>query len=135
MSAATTLPASQPIDRVARLLAWVVPAGILTQAVLAGQGWFVDQGLIGLHGGIGHGVLTLAILVAGWAWWRRPSWSVVVLTTAGVLGLIAQTGLGYTGRRGGVALASSLHVPLGTLLLASSLVVAVLISQQARSGQ
>jgi hypothetical protein len=132
MSAAPLTPARQPIDRVAGVLAWVVPAGILVQAILAGQGWFVDQGLLGLHGGVGHGVLTLAILVAGWAWWRRPTWTIVLLASAGVLGLIAQTGLGYTGRRGGVALASSLHVPLGTLLLAGSLLLAVLVTQQAR---
>lgn len=132
MSNPTAAAGSAPIDRVARVLAAVVPAGILVQAVLAGQGWFVDQGLMVLHGGVGHGVLTLAILVAVWAWWRRPSWPVVALATLGVLGLVAQTGLGYTGRRGGVALASSLHVPLGTLLLATSLVLAVLLAQHAR---
>jgi hypothetical protein len=134
MSHAPAAPAASTIDRFARLLVWLVPAGILVQAVLAGQGWFVDQGLLVLHGGIGHGVLTLALLVAGWTWWRRPSPMVVALATAGVLGLIAQTGLGYTGRRGGVALASSLHIPLGTVLLASSVVLAVLVSLRARSS-
>lgn len=133
MSTAPPAPARRPIDRIAHAIAWVVPAGILVQAILAGQGWFVDQGLLVLHGGVGHGVLTLAILVAAWSWWRRPSWSIVMLASAGVLGLIAQTGLGYTGRRGGVALASSLHVPLGTLLLAGSLLVAVLVTMQTRA--
>jgi hypothetical protein len=126
-------PAQPPIDRAAYLLAGAVPAGILVQAVLAGQGWFADQGLFLLHGGVGHGVLTLAILVAAWAWWRRPGWPVVILATLGVVGLVAQTGLGYTGRRGGVALASSLHVPLGSVLLATSLLVAVLVAQHARA--
>jgi hypothetical protein len=133
MSAGSPARAPLPIDRVARLLAGVVPAGILVQAVLAGQGWFSDQGLFLLHGGVGHGVLTLAILVAAWTWWRRPNWPVVALATAGVVGLVAQTGLGYTGRRGGVALASSLHVPLGSVLLATSLLVAVLVAQHARA--
>ncbi|MFU8839983.1 MAG: hypothetical protein ACNA8R_04600 [Nitriliruptoraceae bacterium] len=135
MSLGPSDPASSPIDRLARLLVWLVPTGILVQAVLAGQGWFVDQGLFLLHGGVGHGVLTLALLVAGWAWWRRPSRTVLVLATLGVLGLIAQTGLGYTGRRGGVALASSLHVPLGTLLLTASVVVALLVSRPARTSR
>lgn len=133
MSTEAPTPSDPPIDRVARLLAAVVPAGILVQAVLAGQGWFVDQGLILLHGGVGHGVLTLAILVAAWAWWRRPTWPAVSLATFGVVGLVAQTGLGYTGRRGGVALASSLHVPLGTVLLATSVLLAVLVAQHARA--
>lgn len=133
MSAGSPARAALPIDRVAQLLAGIVPVGILVQAVLAGQGWFADQGLFLLHGGVGHGVLTLAILVAAWAWWRRPSVSVVALASLGVVGLVAQTGLGYTGRRGGVALASSLHVPLGSLLLATSLLVAVLVAQHARA--
>ena len=116
-----------PGHRALAVVAWFVPIGILLQAVLAGQGWFVHQPLIATHGGIGHGVLGLALIVTGLAWWLRPSWAVVGLTTASLLGLIAQTGLGYTGRRGGVALASSVHIPLGTLLFATTLVVAVLL--------
>lgn len=133
MAAAPAAPTRPALDRLAIAVAWVVPAGILVQAVLAGQGWFVDQGLITLHGGVGHGVLTLAVLLAAWAWWRRPTWAIVVLASAGVLGLVAQTGLGYTGRRGGIALASSLHVPLGTILLASTVLLAVLLQQHLRS--
>ena len=117
----------RPGHRALTVVAWFVPIGILLQAVLAGQGWFVHPALLTTHGGIGHGVLGLAVIAAGLAWWLRPNWAVVGLTTASLLGLIAQTGLGYTGRRGGVALASSLHIPLGTLLFATTLVVAVLL--------
>lgn len=128
-----TTPA--PVDRAHRpaghrplvVVAWLVPIGILLQAVVAGQGWFVEPSLIATHGGIGHGVLGLSVIATGLAWWHRPSWAVVGLTTASLLGLIAQTGLGYTGRRGGVGLASSVHIPLGTLLFATTLVVAVLL--------
>lgn len=117
-----------PGHRALAVVAWFVPIGILLQAALAGQGWFVHQPLIVTHGGIGHGVLGLAVIATALAWWLRPSWTVVGLTTASLLGLIAQTGLGYTGRRGGVALASSVHIPLGTLLFATTLVVALLLA-------
>ena len=120
-------PAAHPASRGLVVVAWLVPIGILLQAVLAGQGWFVEPSLISTHGGIGHGVLGLAVIATALAWWLRPNWTVVSLTTASLLGLIAQTGLGYTGRRGGVGLASSIHIPLGTLLFATTLVVAVLL--------
>ncbi len=109
------------------VVAWFVPIGIMLQAALAGQGWFVEPSLLTTHGGIGHGVLGLSVIATALAWWKRPNWTVVGLTTASLLGLMAQTGLGYTGRRGGVGLASSLHIPLGTLLFATTLVVAVLL--------
>ena len=129
MSAGADAPRSGngPARRALGVVAWLVPAGVFAQAVLAGQGWFVDQGLISLHGGVGHGVLALAVLTAGLAWWLRPSWAVVALASLSLVGLIGQTGLGYAGRRSGLALASSLHIPLGTALLASTLVVAVLL--------
>lgn len=133
MSLDAPAPARTLLDGVAILLAWVIPAGILVQAVLAGQGWFVDQGLMALHGGVGHGVLTAAGLVTAWMWWRRPSWTVVALASFALVGLIGQTGLGYAGRRSGIALASSLHIPLGSVLLATTLLVAVLLVLPSRS--
>jgi len=114
-------------------LAWLVPAGILVQAVLAGQAIFVSPSLFGLHGGVGHGVLLLAILTAALAWVnrRRPAaW----LGTGVVVALIAQIGLGYTGHRGGLASASALHVPLGVALLGTSVAVAMLLTLRRASA-
>lgn len=104
--------------------AWLVVLGILAQAALAGQGWFADPALFGLHGGLGNGVLALAVLAAVLTWMAAPRW-VATLATATVLGLIGQTGLGYVGRRGGVAAASALHVPVGAALLGAAVAVAV----------
>lgn len=103
---------------------WLVVLGILAQAALAGQGWFADPTLFGLHGGLGHGVLALAVLAAVLAWVAAPRW-VAILSTATVLGLVGQTGLGYVGRRGGVAAASALHVPVGVALLGAAVAVAL----------
>lgn len=111
--------------RIIVVLSWLVVGGILTQAVLAGQAWFVTPELFGLHGGIGHGVLGLSLALVvltflhGVGLWFGAS---VVL----IGGLVAQTGLGYTGHRGMVALASSVHVPLGVALLGIATALAVL---------
>ena len=103
---------------------WLVAAGNVTQAVLAGQGWFVDQSLFGLHGGIGHGVLLVAVVAAAISRRAAPRW-VAVLGTLIVLGLVAQTGVGYAGRRVGLAAASAAHVPLGVALLGSAVAAAM----------
>ena len=120
------------VGRATSMLSWVVVAGVLAQAVLAGQGWFAgQQGLFGLHGGIGHGVVTVAIVVAAGSWVLGAGRLIPLLASANVVLLIAQTGLGYTGRRGGVAIASSLHVPLGVAILGVAVAVAVLLAVRA----
>lgn len=119
-----------PVSRVARVLAWTVPVGILIQAVLAGQAWFVSPTLFGLHGGIGHGVLLLAVATAGLVWLAGIGRTAVLLASVVVLGLVGQTGLGYAGHRTGIATASSVHIPLGVSLFGLSLTVAVLLAVQ-----
>jgi hypothetical protein len=115
------------------VMAWLVSLGILTQAALAGQAWFVSPELFALHGGIGHGVLLLSVLLATFAWLARAPRTVAVLATLTVVALIGQTGLGYVGHRTGVAAASAAHVPLGVTLLGLSVAVAVLLSVAARA--
>ncbi len=115
-------------------LAWLVPLGVLVQAAIAGQALFVSPTLFGLHGGIGHGVLLLAVLTAGAAWLARSSKVAAGMATLAVAGLVGQTGLGYVGHRTGVALASSLHVPLGVALLGLTVATAVLLSVGRRSA-
>lgn len=116
------------LARVLPPLAWLVPLGILVQAALAGQAWFVSPTLFGLHGGIGHGVLLVATVTAVVAWLARTSTPAAVLASVAVLGLVVQTGLGYAGHRSAVAVASSLHIPLGVALLGISVAVAVLVT-------
>jgi hypothetical protein len=113
---------------VVRVLAWTVPAGILVQAVLAGQAWFVSPALFGLHGGVGHGVLALSVVTAGLLWLVDGARTAALLASVVVLGLVGQTGLGYAGHRTGIAAASSVHVPLGVTLFGLSLAVAVLLA-------
>ena len=122
------------LSRVLVTLAWLVPVGILVQAVLAGQAIFVAPSLFGLHGGLGHGVLLLAVVTAGLAWMLRRKTAAWV-ATAVVVALIAQIGLGYTGHRGGLAAASALHVPLGVAVLGGSVAVAMLLTLRRRPAE
>lgn len=111
-----------------RVIAWMVPVGVVVQAVLAGQSTFAGAGLIGLHGGLGHGVLLLSVLTAGLAWVTRSRRAVSLLATLAVIALIGQTGLGYTGARTGIAAASAVHVPLGVAIVALTTLVATWLS-------
>jgi hypothetical protein len=121
--------------RLLPILAWTLPLGILVQAALAGQAWFLSPQLFALHGGIGHGVLLLSVVTAGLAWtWKRGR-GVAILASMAVVGLIGQTGLGYVGRRSGVAVASSLHIPLGVALLGLTVAVAVLATVRMASAE
>ncbi len=114
-------------------MAWLIPAGILVQAILAGRGMFVGGSVFGLHGGIGHGVLLIAVLLAILAWALGVRRSTAMLATLTIVGLLAQTGLGYAGRRSGIAAASAWHIPLGVALLGLSVAVALLTTQHLRT--
>lgn len=113
-------------------VAWLVPVGVLGQAALAGQALFVSADLFGLHGGLGHGVLVLALVTAVLAWVFGPSRPAAVLASLAVIALVGQTGLGYVGHRSRVALASSLHIPLGVAILGLTVAVAVLLTVSRR---
>lgn len=110
------------------VLAWLVVAGVMLQALLAGQAQFVSPELFALHGGIGHGVLLVSVLLATFTWLAGTRRVTAVLATLSTLALIGQTGLGYAGRRGQIAEASAAHVPLGVAVLGVSVAVAVLLS-------
>ena len=114
------------------VVAWLVPAGVLVQAWLAGEALFVTPDLFVLHGGVGHGVLTLSIIAAGLAWTQRRARGPAILATLAVVALVGQTGLGYAGRRGGIAEASAWHIPLGVAVLGLTVAVAVLLSARMR---
>ena len=121
------------LSRVLVPLAWLVPAGIIAQAVLAGQAIFVSPSLFVLHGGLGHGVLLLAVVTAALAWIARRG-AAAWVATAVVVALIVQIGLGYTGHRSGVTAASAWHVPLGVALLGASVAVAMLVTLRREPG-
>lgn len=119
--------------RVLPALAWLVPVGVLVQAGLAGQALFGSPDLFTLHGTIGSGVLLLSLATAALAWLVRVPRLGAVLASLGFVALIGQTGLGYAGRRGGLAAASALHVPLGAAVLALTVAAALVIAMRSRA--
>ena len=63
--------------------------------------------------------LTVLALVTRLALWARATAMLLVV------GSFLQIGLGYAGHRGGLAVASAVHVPLGVALLGMAVAVAV----------
>jgi hypothetical protein len=119
---ATTSPGSA---RGLRILAWLLVTVMMAQAALAGPAWFQEPSLFELHGWLGTLTLVLAAVAAVVAFiGRQPGW-VFLVTAALFVGSFAQIGLGYAGRRGGLAIASSIHVPLGVALLGLAVMLGV----------
>ena len=115
-----------------RTTAWTVVIFILVQAALAGPATFLAAGLFELHGWIGTGTLLVAGVMLVLTVLDHESTPVRLgaLVIAG--GLVAQIGLGYSGRRGGLGEASAVHVPLGVALLGLSVAVAVVVALRPR---
>src|SRR3712207_3719840 len=92
---------------------------VLIQAVLIGQGLFLgDLSRITVHGWIGNvtfvGVIVLAALSAIGVRRGELSRPAIGLSVLAALLTIAQIGLGYSGRDGG--LPAALHIPNGVLI-------------------
>ena len=120
--------ATTATTRLLRALAWIVPAAILVQAGLAGPAQFGRPELFELHGFIGSGVFVAAVVLVLLTFVARETWTVRIGALAVTGGLAAQLGLGYVGRRGGLSIASALHVPVGVALLGLAVAIAVLVT-------
>lgn len=119
------------IWRLIAVTATIIPAGVLSVAVLAGQGWFVDASAFTLHAAIGHLLTLLAVLMATFLWLLRAFRYALLATLQAVL-LVTQTGLGYAGRRGGIDIASALHIPVGVATFGLGLLLATWLMQHRR---
>lgn len=96
----------------ARVLAAVIVALVLVQAVIAGRSnRLFGSWNIGLHGTLGNIVFALAIANLAVVARRRASRGLVVTAAALVAVLTAQLGLGYAGRDS--LAAAGWHIPVG----------------------
>lgn len=103
-----------------RWLSGITAALVLIQAALIGQALFLgNSGAIELHGMLGSASFVGALILSGIAIYgmRRGEVSSVLLGLAVLVTvlIVAQLGLGYSGRRGGMA--AALHIPNGVLIM------------------
>jgi hypothetical protein len=101
---------------------------ILIQVILAGRGFFIDYDLIESHGVLGNVTLLggIGLVILGYVGYRRNLLDRIDLAAAVLLALllVAQIGLGYSGRDSSTA--ASLHWPNGVLI---SLLTATLVGR------
>ncbi len=104
---------------VVRWLSGITAVLVLAQAILIGQALYLgDMTKQALHGWLGNGSFAAAIILAVLTLLAVRRGEVSRLTLglglAVVLLMVAQLGLGYAGRRGG--LPAALHIPNGVLI-------------------
>ena len=102
-----------------RWLSAITALLVLLQAALIGQALYLgEMSLLALHGWLGSGSFLLALLLVGAALLGVRSGelprSVMIHGAIVVLLMVAQLGLGYVGRRGGMP--AAIHIPNGVLI-------------------
>ena len=116
--AGRTTAAGFDAARAFRWAAAVTTVLVLVQAVLAGRGWFVDAGLIEVHGWVGNATFLAVVGQVVLAYAARNRWAAgraeLGLSALLLVLVIAQIGLGYSGRESSGA--ASWHVPNGVLI-------------------
>ncbi|MCA9877931.1 MAG: hypothetical protein KC442_09115 [Thermomicrobiales bacterium] len=102
-----------------RWLSAITTLLVLVQAALIGQALYQGQmSLLGVHGWLGSGSFVLAILLAGAIFLAVQRGElprgILVQGVIVVLLMVAQLGLGYMGRRNGMA--AAVHIPNGVII-------------------
>lgn len=129
MSQPATAPEAAPMKRPQLLspivaLSWANAIIVLIMAVLGGR-FFVEPSVIDVHGYIGNLFFALVvaqaglIFMAGIGGWLGKT--LVGLAAIGVLLVVAQLGLGYSGRESATAMAW--HIPNGVLIFGLSIAI------------
>ena len=120
------LASAAPGARPARILAHILPVLILAQAFIAGRaiygGWSIT-----LHGVIGNVTFVIAVATLALAW-RAGIRRATIMAAVLVVLLIAQIGLGYTGRE--TPEAAAWHVPLGVTVFGLAVYLLTLIPKR-----
>lgn len=117
---APSTTARSPYRIALRWLSLVLAIGIVIMALIVSQGvWNGERGLITGHGHLGNALFALAgvqFVIAVMLYQKKQvSATQMVLTFAIVVLLLAQAGLGYSGRSNSSLIAW--HVPNGVLLM------------------
>lgn len=104
---------------IVRWLSAITTLLVLVQAALIGQALYQGQmSLLGVHGWLGSGSFVLAILLAAAIFLAVQRGElprgVLIQGAVVVLLMVAQLGLGYMGRRNGMA--AAVHIPNGVII-------------------
>lgn len=114
-----------------RVVASLVVLIILVQAVFAGRGLNFQGDSLKIHGGIGNVTFLLVLVQLGltaFAGFRGRTRNLLLGTSALLtLLVVAQLGLGYSGREGGQA--AALHIPNGVLIFGLAVAYMSLLSR------
>lgn len=122
-------------------LVWLVPVGVLIQALTAMPTVLFLRGSIPLHGSLSFLVLGCAVGAAIFAWAVRLRRSSIALAILSCLALVGQTLLGYVSRAPRISDHEPLpvddglvvvHVSAGMFLLVFTLAVAFKVSRDVR---
>ena len=115
-----------------KIVAALTPLLVLTQAVLAGRGLYINHSAIDIHGMVANGIALLVVVQAVLAWLAlsrgNAGRALFGVCLALVVLVFAQIGLGYSGRDGGNA--AALHIPNGVLILGLSVIAYMLTRTQ-----
>ena len=124
-------PARSGVLTALRIVAPLISALVFIQAIFAGQGMFVDRDSIEIHGGIGNLTFLLVLAQAVLVWFAglrgRDRAALIGMSLALLVLVVAQLGLGYSGRDGGTP--AALHVPNGVAIMALSVGIATFIAR------
>ncbi len=128
---ADSAPAHPGVARALRIVAALITLSVLVQAVFAGRGLFLDRDNLTVHGGIGNLTLLLVVLQAVlvlFAGFSGRTRTILILSSLALLALVlAQLGLGYSGRDGGQA--AVWHVPTGVLIFGIAVGIAATLTR------
>lgn len=115
-------PARPGVVRTLRVVAPLVTASVLLQAVFAGRGLFIGADALGVHGALGFVTLVLVVLQATLfflAGFRGEGRSIARAISLALVALVlVQLALGFAGRDGSQA--AAWHVPNGVLIFGLS---------------
>jgi hypothetical protein len=131
-STMTAAPAARPAILTAlRVVAPLVALLVFIQAIFAGQGLFIDTDQLDIHGLIGNVTLLLALVQVGLVFFAglrgRERTTVIAMSLVLLALVIAQIGLGYSGRDGGTP--AALHIPNGVAIMALSAGIATYLAR------
>jgi hypothetical protein len=129
------LGASPGLIRGFQAVAALLAVLVFVQAILAGQFITGDRDLVDVHEMLGNVIFLAAAAQLVLAWLTRDSWryKMVIWSAAVLVLVVAQIGLGYSGRDEPEVVA--IHIPVGVFLFSFTSIIAMLSAMDERARE